>query len=252
MMIGEYVVITRSVTASETFAKQLESLGLHTLYCPSIAFTKNLSSEQVKKYLSDIPSYDWILFSSSNGVKFFIDSLQEVGGNISLLKNIKIAAVGQKTAATAKTYDLSVSFIPSIFTAEDLAKELPHIQGKNILLPRSTIGNPELKTQLEVKGATVTDMPVYKTEHLKKEMTQLRKLLQKNQILCLTFTSPSTIEGFLKNTNKTILSAVLSLPVVSIGPITTKAAKKYGFSTIYTADTHTIEGMLMKLKEIVL
>ncbi len=246
------IVLTRETRENEAFAKQIGTLGLQALSCPSISITKNLSLVELKKYFSDISSYDWIFFTSSNGIKFFMEGLKEVGKRKSLLKNIQLAAVGKKTAETAKKYGLSISFIPKTFTAKNLARELTNLQGKKILLPRSTIANAEIKIQIQKKGATIFDMPVYRTENPTIDITSFRALLSANQILCLTFTSPSTIEGFLKSIDKTMQQEVLSLPVISIGPVTTKAAKKHRFTMIYTAKTHTTEGMLTKLKESVL
>ena len=248
----KYVVLTREAKANDSFIKQLDILGLHAFSYPSISVSKNLSLQAFKKYLTDISSYDWLLFTSSNGIRFFIEGIKETGNDIATLKQINTAVVGEKTAETAKSFGLSVTLIPKIFTAKDLVNAIPAINGKKILLPRSTIANAEVRTQLEKKGAIVTDMPVYKTEYANSQSTELKMLLQKNQILCLTFTSPSTVEGFLKSIDTTILKDVLSLPVFSIGPVTTTAAKKHGFTNIYTADIHTTDGMLTKLKESIL
>jgi len=245
----KYIVLTRSKEENEILAAKLGELGLKTLNSPSISISQNLSPQKFKKYLSNITDYDWIIFTSQNGVKFFMSELKTVGIN---LPKIKIAAVGEKTAESAKKYGLKISFIPKTFTSKGLAKDIPKLKGKKILLPRSNIGNPEFKEQLETKGAIVTDMPIYKTTNPKNKLMEFKNLHKNKQILYLTFTSPSTIEGFLKNINKSLLQTVLHLPVISIGPVTTKAAQKHGFKTIYTADTHTVSGMLNKLKKNIL
>lgn len=250
MINQKYVIITRSAKESRDFAEELKTIGLKTFCCPSIKFAKNLSIEEINKFLSDISSYDWIIFTSSNGVGFFMDAFCEIEKNISSLKNIKIAAVGEKTAEKLKKYGLSVFFVPTIFTIDNLTKEMPDIRGANILIPRSNIGNPELKNQLEIKGAIVIDMPVYKTMGMKANMIKLRKIMQAKEIFCLTFTSPSAIGGFMQNLQDTKEKEyILSLPICSIGPITTKKAKEYGFTNIHTSKIHTTEGMTMMLKE---
>src|SRR5258706_4708519 len=247
----KYVVITRSKEESHQFAASLVRLGFNVLYCPSIVTTKNLFSSDLEKYFSNISLFDIIIFTSSNGVKYFIEGLQELGENLSNLENIKISVIGQKTADTAKKYGLSINFIPSRSTSVDLGKELNNIKGNNILLPRSDIGNPDFKTKLEAKGAIVTDMPIYKTEHLKTDMTEFNKLLKLNEIFCITFTSPSAVEGFLENIKEySEYKRIFSIPVLSIGPTTTKTLKNYRFENIYTADTHTLEGMVTKLRVI--
>ena len=247
-----YVIATGISKENALFGKQLKTIGLRTLSLPSIAFKNNLSSVAFSRYIAGIHTYDWVLFTSGNGVAFFMDGLRKAKKNISILQAIRIAAVGEKTAGAIKKYGLDVSFIPSAFATEHVAKEFPEIAGKRILLPRSSIGNPQLNMLLEEKGAIVTDMPLYKTIHQKFDVSKFKKLLQTKQILCITFTSPSTIDGFLKNMTPSLKSSVLSIPVISIGQVTSDAAKKSEFRIIHTARIHTREGMITKIIESIL
>src|SRR5258706_3072647 len=245
MLVSNYIVITRPKAESEELSRQIKSVGLQVLYCPSITISNNLSAKDLEKYLSNISHFDWIIFTSSNGVKFFIQGIQRIGKGLPDLRNIQIAAIGEKTADTAKRYGLYVNFIPSKSTSSDLANELNITKGNNILLPRSGIGNPNLKTIFESKGAIVTEMPVYKTRYLKTDMIKFKKLFETNKILGITFTSPSTVEGFLKNIKEFFeYKRLFSIPAISIGPTTTETLKNYQFENIYTADPHTIEGMI--------
>jgi hydroxymethylbilane synthase len=247
---AEYVVVTRPKEEDDEFEKQLQSWGLKVLLYPTIEITKNILSPAAQKEINDLENVDWILFTSRNGIRFFMQALNELGIDPKVLQTKSIGAVGPKTAEEAKKYGLQIHFIPSEFTGEDLAKELVGLNGKKLLLPRATISTPAIVKQLEKKGAHVVGLPIYKTTLVEKPNKQFLKLIKENKIKYLTFTSPSTIEGLLKNADITLHNAILSLPVISIGPVTTAAAKHYGFTNVYTADIHTTEGMLTKVQEI--
>src|SRR5258708_3780488 len=181
-----------------------------------------------------------------------MEELAELGVDTAILRTKQIAAVGPKTAEEVKKYQLPVHFIPSEFTTRNLANELKKVEGKKILLPRSNIASASLIKQLQKRGAIVMNVPIYNTGFVIKPNKTFEALLESKKILCITFTSPSTVEGFLKNIGAKVREKVLSLPVVSIGPVTTKALKHHGFQTIYTADIFTIDGMFNKLKENIL
>jgi len=221
------------------------------LLLPTVKQTKNLSSAELEEYFSLLSSYDWLIFTSSNGVRFFVETARELEVDMKQFSQLKIATVGEKTAETARRNDLRIDFIPQEFTSNDLSQKMPPVNGKKILLPRSAIGKPDLAIHLEEKGAIVTEMPIYTTVIQKIPMEEFWKLVQTNQILCLTFTSPSTVEGFIENCEEKT-EQLFSLPVCSIGPTTTEAVQKYGFTKIYTADVHTTDGMITKIKESIL
>jgi uroporphyrinogen III methyltransferase/synthase len=226
---------------------------LHGFIYPTIMIEKLRLTATTKKYLFDVASFDWILFTSVNGVKFFLEALRDNKINLSVLDNVHIAAVGERTAEVLKKHHLFVHFIPSQFTTEILAKELKAVKGKKILLPRADIATSLLIKSLEKKGAIVVNMSIYQTKLISQTNRNFENLVKDKKIACITFTSPSTVKGFIKNIEKTNISAsIFSLPVLAIGPVTTKSLQQNGFRTIYTADTFTEEGMLTKLQEIIL
>lgn len=246
-----YVVITRSEEKSKPFIEALHGLGLQTINYPTTKQVKALSSSEFEEYLSLLPSYDWLIFTSSNGVRFFVEAMEEIGQTVKNLPQIRVATVGEKTAQIAKQHGFNVNFTPSTFTIQALTEEMPEVKNKKILIPRSALGNPDLETELEKKGAMVTDMPLYTTITQKINLDKFWSLHTANQILCLTFTSPSSVAGFIENVGSK-LSPLLSLPVCSIGPATTAALTNYKFNHIYTASPHTTEGMITKIKQSVL
>jgi hydroxymethylbilane synthase len=248
----KFVVITRPEHISINNQKQIEAIGLFTYFYPSIAIARSNLTKKDKAVLSDLESFDWIVFTSRNGVRFFAEALDKLGIPLSLLKSKKIAAIGGKTADVVKKYGLQVDFMPNRFTTEELAKQMQNITGKKILLARAKLGTPQLTKELENKGASVVDIPIYSTTFIENNNEEFENLLKIKQIFCITFTSPSTVKGFINNIKGSqIKQAVLKAPALSIGPVTTNELIKYGFQTIYTADIYTTDGMITKLQEIV-
>lgn len=253
MISRKYIIVTRPLTQHDQLQKQLEELGFQVLSFPSITIHKNILTIEIKKILQNLSSFDWIVFTSGNGAQFFIQALKEEKIDISILQTKKIAAVGSKTAERLKEAGLSVHFIPTAYTTHDLGKELPNIDGKKILLPRTNIATHTLTELLKAKGGIVTNIAIYKTELAEVSSRTFEELLKNQEIQCMFFTSPSTVEGFFKNIQdiKT-KEEIYNIPVVSIGPVTADTLKKYGFNNISTADTFTIAGMIRKLKENIL
>jgi hydroxymethylbilane synthase len=249
----KYVIVTRPEKENKTFIKGLEKIGLHAYSYPTIAISELKISQATKQYLLDLASFDWILFTSVNGVRFFMKALKEAKVDLLVLKQVKIAAVGSKTAEILKKQQLTVHVIPAEFTAGNLANELKNVKDKKILLPRVDIATPLLVPSFEKKGAQVVNIPVYQTKFVFSLDKTFKNLSENKKIICITFTSPSTVRGFIKNIETMKLNkAVFSIPVLAIGPVTTKSLKKFGFQKIYTANTFTEEGMLAKLKEVIL
>jgi hydroxymethylbilane synthase len=249
----KFVVITRPENASVIMQKYIEALGLLTYFYPSISIAKSKLSKKAYKILSDIKSFDWLVFTSQNGVRFFVAALDELGIPLTSLKNKKIAVVGKKTAEAVKKYNLSVEFVPTKFTTQALANEMQNIKGKKIFMARANLANQLLTKRLEERGAIITDIPIYNTSFIENDNPEFESLLKNQQIYCLTFTSPSTVKGFINNIkNSPIKKSVFTIPAISIGPVTTKSLEKHGFQKIYTADIYTINGMIAKLKESIL
>lgn len=244
---NKLIVITRPELDNLLFKQQLEQYSAQVYLFPTIKIVDVQNADT----MHDITKYNWIIFTSANGVDFFMSTLKRLRIDQEILKNKKIAVVGPKTAEKAKEYDLSVDFIPSKYTTDQLVKELINIKNQKILLPRSDIGSKKLVQDLKDKGARVTDMPIYKTQFIDTHDCIFKKLLETQNIDYITFTSPSTVEGFFSRLKKAKQNKVFSIPILSVGPVTTRVAKKYGFQNIITADTYTTNGMIKKLLEIV-
>ena len=248
----KYIVITRPENELAAFKEQLEAMGYTVFNYPTIAISRKISPVQFIERVGNLSAYDWILFTSKNGVQYFIETIDALHIDHKVLAKIQIAAVGPKTAQAVISYKLPVQFTPHRFTTEDLAKEMPDVTGKKILLPRSDIATPLLTRQLQDRGAFVVNVPIYKTTYSARHSKRFAALVQQGQVGYISFTSPSTVTGLMQSLKPELKSEVLQLPVLSIGPVTTKALKQAGFKKVYTADIQTSEGMLKKLQENIL
>lgn len=248
-MTDKYIVITSSFKEQENFSQQIEKLGLQVFQSPAIQIKKSRLSENAKTILDQIDQFDWILFTSKFGVQFFLEAINELGLDPSKLKSKKIGVVGPKTAEKVKKCNLSVDFMPSQFTSEDLGRQLPDVYDKKILLPRSNMASKLLVKILKERGARIVNLSIYSTEYITKSDNKFEKLVMGNQISCITFASPSAVKGLLKGfKNK---SKILLIPIFAIGPVTAKAATQAGFKSVHIADIFTAEAIIKKIKKIV-
>jgi hydroxymethylbilane synthase len=249
----KYIVITRPEKENNVFKTQIEQFGYSVFSYPTITITKVKITPKMREKLHQIDTCDWVVFTSKNGVKFFIEALLDAHISVSTLLQKQIAVIGPKTAEEVGKYRLPVHFIPSQFTTKDLAKELPVVAGKKILMPRANIATPQLTKHLREKGAKVIDLPIYKTLLLQRKNKNFETLIKKELIKGIIFTSPSTVEGFLENIKHIKNNDFLfSLPVIAIGPVTVKKLKIHGFRKINMAKRFTTDGIIAKLKENIL
>lgn len=246
------ILITRSIIDNKFFKNKLEAVGAIVYDFPCITTTMIPLSEENMQTLTKLEQYNWIIFTSVKTVKYFMKVVADLQLDEKKLRRLKIAAVGLNTAQEVEKYKLAVNFIPTEYTTQQLAAEMKQIKNTTILLPQSDIASKKIITDLQEKGAKVTTLVLYKTDFVTETDVHFNELLQKKEIDYITFTSSSTIKGFIQRVkDKGVLQKAFAIPVISIGPMTTKTAKEYGFQKIYTAKTGTTDGMIQRLQEIV-
>jgi uroporphyrinogen III methyltransferase/synthase len=227
------VLITRAADQSAHFIHQLQSLGATTLLLPLIKTTPINASELKRVFNSR--NYDWLIFTSTNAVKFFFNSIQANG------INCKIAAVGEKTKKALKEIGIPTDFIPSQFTAKQLAKELPISENDSILIPRSDIAKNDGVEILENRHCSVKTISIYKNSSLAYSNPELHTIFSQ-KIDFITFTSGSTVNSFIR-----LGLRIRNEKVICIGPQTAKVAKENRLHVSAIANPHTIEGMVEAL-----
>jgi uroporphyrinogen III methyltransferase / synthase len=244
---GRTVVVTRAASQADELSTLLESYGAKVIVCPTIEIRELENYERLDEALDHLYGYDWLILTSTNGVEFFLKRLLTRGLRIEDLDEIKVCAIGQRTADKLHDAHVHVDIVPSQSTAEGVFAALSeyaggeqHLRGLNILLPRALVGREVLPKALEEAGARVDVVPAYQTvlpENL--DRGRLSAMLAGDGD-CIAFTSPSTIKNLAKLFDTHDLGKVLPGVVVAcIGTVTSAAAAEYGLRVDIQPDNFT-------------
>lgn len=250
-LFGQTVIVTRTRPQASMLTNRLENLGAHCIEVPTIRIT-NASDDyiQLDKAIQSIVDYDWILFTSINGVHAFFRRLTLQHKDTRALGHASIAAIGTATATALAHYGVTADIVPTQYDAEHLATALlPHIQkGTKVLLPRAKESRDILPDTLRQQQAIVHICEAYETIPALENRDTLISNLQNHQISLITFTSSSTVTNFmtLLGHQKELLQ---DITFACIGPVTARTAETYGLSPRITADVYTIPGLVEKIKD---
>lgn len=241
-LVGRRIVVTRAAHQAAALAQQLAAAGATPLIIPAIRIMPVADSALLDEAIHRLISYDWIIFSSANGVEIFCRRLASLGFDPGALNQAKIAAVGPATAAALNEQGVGVDFVPPEFVAEAVTAALGHLSGCRILLPRAAAGRREVAAQLGQQGAIVDDIAVYETVPGRLEAGAEAEL-QKG-VDAVTFTSGLTVRYFLKMAGAGVLA---QSAVACIGPITAATARQLGLAVAVVADEYTGAGLVAAL-----
>jgi uroporphyrinogen III methyltransferase/synthase len=250
-LFGQRIVVTRSREQAGQLSRKLIELGAEVLEVPTIRFEPPTRREDLVDALLELNSYDWLIFTSPNGVTSFFEyffrqfhDMRDIGG-------CRLAAVGPATAGKLKELHLQVDLMPDEAVAASIAEafsEFESIENLKICLLRAEVANQELPAALEAMGAIVDDIACYKTVPETDDPTGAAARLEETGADWLTFTSASTVEHFHARFD---LSALLKkfpqTKLVSIGPETSKQLKVLGLQPTIEAKVHTVDGLVEAL-----
>ncbi|HCJ66897.1 MAG TPA: hypothetical protein DHV62_06110 [Elusimicrobia bacterium] len=248
---GKKILLTRASEQIGEIAKKLDKLGAEVLKLPTIRIATPKSYRDLDKVIREIENYQWIIFTSQNGVEFFFQRYLKKGKFLKTLtrlakqEKIKIGAIGPATEKRIKNYHLRVVFEPKVYTSKGIIRDLKkksQIEGTRILLPRADIAPQWLPQELTKLGAQVTQVVAYRTIREKKVPPRIKKMLKTGGIDLVIFTSSSTVKNFLSLVGKNNLSPEVKF--ASIGPVTTKTAKELGLKIEIQAQEHTLNGLV--------
>ena len=242
------ILVTRAREQAGEFAALLEASGLEPVIFPVIEFAPPEDKEKVLKAIQNITTCDWLLLTSSNGVKFFLKYLQASGKALLDLEGLKVCAVGPRTARTAKESGIHVDLIPDNFQAEGVLEAFRKISvsGKNILFPRAEEGREVLPRGLDEMGAKVDLVHVYRTVKPEGKEDELKAILEQG-IDVITFTSGSTVRNFLdilKGGNLTI-----NAKIACISQVTADLANRLGLKTDILPEKNTTKSLAEALEK---
>jgi uroporphyrinogen III methyltransferase/synthase len=250
-LFGKRVVVTRTREQASQLARQLGELGAEVLEIPTIKISIPEAKGELVDALLDLNVYNWLVFTSPNGVTTFFDlffkhfqDLRDIGG-------VRIAAVGPATAAKLRELHLQVDVMPDEALASKIAgaiNKFENVENLKICLLRAEVANPDLPKAFEELGAIVDDIAVYKTVPETADVTGAAAKLCEDGADWITFTSASTVEHFHARFNlPALIKKFPQVKLASIGPETSKAIQELGLKPAIEAKLHTIEGLVQTL-----
>lgn len=243
-LFGKKIVVTRASEQAQEFISLLEDAGAEVTSVPTIQIVPPASWKHVDQAIREIATYDWLLFTSINGVSMFFNRLKELGGDIRNLKGIRIGAIGPKTSGRLNALGLQVDLFPEEYRAEALAEALGDVKGTRVLLARAEKARDILPKTLKERGASVTIATVYRTLKPRQMARDLKKRMLEGGVDLVTFTSSSTVDGFMQHlSQKDRRHFFETAKAAAIGPITAETLRHYGVRPAITARRYTIEAL---------
>jgi uroporphyrinogen III methyltransferase/synthase len=241
-LFGRTVLVTRPEHQADDLAEKLRNLGANVLFQPAIEIGPPLDWKPVDAAIKRLSEFDWLVFSSRNGVEYFFERLLAAGRDLRQVgRALKLAAIGPGTAEALCEFHLKSDVQPNEYRAEALAEALaPHARGKKFLLARASRGREVLAESLTAAGATVEQVVVYESRDVATSDDDVAKALADGRIDFTTVTSSaiarSLVQLFGGDLRKTRLAA--------ISPLTASVLSDVGYAPAIIAETYTSEGFL--------
>ena len=249
-LFGKKIVVTRSREQASDLSERLRKLGALPIEFPTIEILPPDSLADLDHCARRLGEYDWIIFTSVNGVRFFLARLLELGKDIRDLRGPRIAAIGPKTAEELAISKVKVSFVPREYRAEAIFEGLQKesLEGKRILIPRAKMARDILPAELRKAGARVDVVEVYRTVRPESDVARVRELLEQKQVAAVTFTSSSTVTNFVELLGKENASKLMKgIVAASIGPVTAETAQSLGIDSAIVSKDYTIPALVESL-----
>lgn len=244
----QLVVLTRDPDGNRRWAPELERAGFG-VYCAPMITTEPLAlTEAARRTLRRLSEFDWLVLTSPRAIPALHSLL--CASNVEPGHVPPVAAVGERTAAAARTAGWNVTFQPPTATASALAEGLSPVSGRRILVAHTTIAHPALAATLSARRAIVTGLPVYSTQPVIAPDAQLEQFIFDRRIACFVFASPSAVAGLAKSLSTRAMSQAQNLPAAAIGPSTAAAATQAGFRHVHQAAAPSVKGVIAVLGEV--
>ncbi len=249
-LLGKGIVVTRAREQASTIAHDLADLGAHVIQFPTIEIYPMPDYTEVDASIKKLNSYQWLVFTSVNGVKHFWKRLSLHNLDSRCLHGIKVAAIGPATAEVLREQGINPDFIPAQYVAEGVVEGMLALgmKGQNILLPRAKEAREVLPDALRKAGANVDVLPIYETKPAAARKEEVLEELKNGRIHCITFGSSSTVDNFLSLIPVETLKQYPQVKLAAIGPITAKTMQKHGLECHIQPKDFTIPALVDELK----
>ncbi len=249
-LLGKGIVVTRAREQASTIATDLAELGAHVIQFPTIEIHPLSDYTAVDAHIKKLNTYQWLVFTSVNGVKHFWKRLELHKLDSRCLHGIKVAAIGPATAQILRERGIEADFVPAQYVAEGVVEGMLALgmKGQNILLPRAMEAREVLPEALRKAGANVDVLPIYETKPAGARKEEVLEELGNGRIHCITFGSSSTVDNFLSLIPVETIKQYPDVKLAAIGPITAKTMQKHGLDCHIQPEEFTIPGLIEELK----
>jgi uroporphyrinogen-III synthase len=243
-LFGQRILVTRTISQAPVMSRALRELGAEPVELPAIDIIPNPFPEQTARAVEDLPTYDWVIFTSTNGVEVFMDAVKQAGYDARRFGNARIATIGTATAERLKRHFLQADFVPDEFVAEGLIDGLRQfgVENRRILIPRAEVARTALPDGLRESGATVDVVPVYRTIPGTPDPVVLDRI-DAGEIDTVTFTSSSTVTNLVDMLDGNA-GRLTHAQIACIGPITAATAREHGLDVAIVPEEYSIPGLI--------
>ena len=245
-LFGKRILVTRSREQASLLTEKLENLGAECFEAPTIKIVPPESFAALDGAIDNLLTYQWLIFTSVNGVDYFYRRLSAAGLDSRALAGLQVVAIGSQTAERLRTKGINADLIPLEFRAEGIVAALENKlkQGDKVLIARAAVARDVLPNQLRAIGAIVDVVDAYRTEIGEADSGSLTRELAAGAIDIITFTSSSTVTNLLNILGKQGQELISQAKTACIGPITAVTCQEHGIAVDCIADEYTIQGLV--------
>lgn len=249
-LYGKRVLVTRARQQASTLSRLLSGLGALPVELPAIDIQPVKNNRELDRAITKIGDYNWLLFTSTNGVDAFFNRLHNLKLDARSLKNNKIGAIGPATARSLETQGIIPDYLPEVYTSRGILDGLRNreIAGERFLLPRADIADKELTEGLRLMGAEVDEVTTYRTLPATEAIARAKKMLKSGEIDVITFTSSSTVTNLVA-AFRGEKPEIDGARIACIGSKTAETVAKAGLKVDIIAREATIPGLVAAIEE---
>ena len=249
-LFGKRVLVTRASSQAGSFERLLIERGAQPVLFSSIEIRPIAGKQDLDRSISGLKEYDWVVFTSVNGVDAFFRRMNDLKLDSRALAGLKIGAIGPMTARSLSERGITADYIPGVYTGQGFIRGLSKSTagGKRFLIPRADIADDEITAGLKKLGAQVDDIAVYHTARPRRKLDRLKNLLLPGNLDVITFTSSSTVTNLLAGLGSVGIGRI-SAKIACIGPKTAATARKAGLKVDILAREQTIAGLIDAMED---
>lgn len=243
-LFGQTVLVTRTKEQAGKLSERLRELGSNVIEIPTIEVVPPESFDPLDKALENIDSYNCLILTSVNGVKYFFERLKALRKDVRILHGLKICAIGPATGKAIEEKGLFVDIMPEKYVAESVLEKLKEfgISNKKFLLARAKVARDVIPDEIKKAGGQIDVVTVYETVIPSQNKEKLKKILSEKDINFVTFTSSSTVKNFFQLLGE--MKVKENIAFASIGPVTSQTLREKGYEPNIEAKVYTIDGLV--------